>query len=273
MGMFDFPSNGFPNQQTAQPTQPTAPPAQAIPPQQFPQNVAPPPAQQWNPAPGFQQQPVAPPQQPQWPAQSAPGAYGGYPPQGAPAVPAADYDDFDGIGEAALKQGGTRYPQLFSDGQCSHILCIDKIRWMKTRKGPFQYLVEFRVVASNNPRVPPGTPRTYIEQQGKEGWDGRVARFIMGSMGIPGKDVDKAGTRATFADAQPLSGILVVSDMSPASNKKDNNGQPFINVNFRPLSAAEFHAASTAMQQLDQAWRPNQLQPSIRFAAQGQPAR
>lgn len=267
MGMFDFPPQNptttNQNQPQTQQYQQPAPPQNFGPPPQLPQNFGPPPGY---PTPN-QSQPPAP--------------FGGYPPpQGAqpygqpaqpygqPAQQPADYDDFDGINEAAQKQGGTRYPQFFSDQQCSHIAVIDKIAWKKTRNGPFMYLAELRVVVSTNPRVSPGAPRTYMEKQGKEGWDGRIARFIMGALGIPGKDVDKAGTRATFSDAQPLTGILVAVDIAPAASKKGQNGEPFMNVNFRPLSAAEFQAAAGFMQQLDPAWKPNQLQPSIRFAQQ-----
>lgn len=262
--------------QSPQPTpqQPQFYQPQSAPPGFFPQAPQTPPAPPAPPA----QHPAVP--QSFFPPGMPPAAPQGYPPPqngyGQPAPPAAPSgdaptDDDDGLGniaDAALKAGGTRYPQLFMDGACTAVVCIDRTKYFKTRKKFWQYTVELHIVASNAPGVTPGSPRTYMEQSCKEGWESRVARYIMGVTGLPAKEIDESGTRATYHESQPLSRMLVAVDLSPNSNgKKDaNTGRPFLNTNFRPLNAAEFAHFAQVEKSINPQWEPNPLQPSLRFA-------
>jgi len=191
------------------------------------------------------------------------------PPQAAAQAPADDgYDDFANMSDAAQKAGGARYPQLFTDGQCSQILVVDRIKYFRTRIGKIgTYLVEVRVVATNNPKVQVGTPRTIMERADKEGYDSRIAKFIMAACGCGPHDVDTPGTVKTYSSEQPFTGLMFASDGVPAVDKlgkpklDGRTGQQFINVNLRALNATEFAQAAEVWRQVEPSWQVNPLQP------------
>jgi glutaredoxin len=172
-----------------------------------------------------------------------------------------DDDPFADAADAAKKAGGTRFPQIFSDGQCSHALVVDRIIGRRARLGGQSYLVECRVVWCSRPDIAAGTPRTFMELQSKEGWLSRVAKFIMAASGCTAADIDTPGVKSTFSPDQPFVGLMFMNDNSPSPDRKDASGQPFINTNFRAMNASEWARFAPMMQALDANWRPNALQP------------
>jgi len=172
-----------------------------------------------------------------------------------------DDDAYGDINKEAKSGGFARLPYFNEKG--THIVCVDRVIGKKDRKKIDRYIIETRVVHSDNPAVVPGSPRMKMESSDKDGWLARVAQFIMGATGCSPDDIDTAGTRSTFDPSQPLQGILLACDVVPSPDKKDASGNPFMNSSWRALNAAEFQRAAPLWKALDPSWQPNGAQPGL----------
>lgn len=266
MGIFDQP----PNQQPPG-TAPQQPPQPQYPP------VAPPPAQQWGqpapaqpqypPAPSWPQQPVAAPQgygaPPQYPPPGAyPPAPQGYAPpaygqQPAPQPPAGygarPVSPFDNVADAEVY--GTRTPFWNQGDDGTFAVMIGDIRRFETRKRVDTFTIEDKIIFSSNPRIPVGVARCKMEQATKDGADGRIKKIML-ALGN-GATVDNAGVHASWSEAQPFRGTILILDVNAVP------GKPYVNVERRHPTAEELRRLAPMALSVDPSWRPAPLQAAL----------
>lgn len=257
MGIFDQAPPGYPTAPNQQP---------GTPPQQQPQY---PPAtpnpndqrtsfnQPW--APPTPQHPAMPPWSTQPPAQ-APQGYGApaqQPPQAPPpgwAPPAGYASPFDSVQGAEVY--GARVPFWNQGDDGTYAVIVGDIRRFQARKGKIDsFTMEEKIIFSSNPRVPPGAGRCKMEQANKDGADGRVKKMMLALGG--GATVDDAAYHASYSEAQPFRGTILIVEANGVS------GKTYINLERRWPSPEELRKLVSLAQAVDPSWRPAPLQAAL----------
>lgn len=180
---------------------------------------------------------------------------------------AGDEDDLlSGIGDAAKKLGGDRFPLLYTDGVSEGFVCIRRVTRFKKRLGKVvTFAVELMLVESSA-GVQAGSMRSVLEGTDKEAWESRIARIIMAATGADKSEIDGASWAQAYSDDQPFTGLIMAYSNVEARDKDgnpkcDKENKPYVNSQFRAANSADWSRLSKIMPTIDPDWKQNPLQP------------
>lgn len=110
---------------------------------------------------------------------------------------------FENIENASISEGGN----YLNDGD--YLLEVDKVISKKTRKGPHAYIVELKVLESNQPKNRPGSKASYVTTNAQDMFLGNVKAFVAAVCDVDVSEVDEEAAEVTCNEKNPLKGKRV----------------------------------------------------------------
>ena len=128
-----------------------------------------------------------------------------------------------------------------------HMLYVDTIKMIRSRKGEDVFIAEFDILQSDVEARKAGTRMSWAVNFRHDASPGNVKAFLAAVMNVPQTDVDAKGAQYACSDKNPCHGRLVRLEAVMTKTKSNND---FTLCNFRPITddiqskAAELRTAA-----------------------------
>lgn len=128
---------------------------------------------------------------------------------------------FSAVKDARPTQGG-RY---FDPG--NYVVKINRCKHGMTRKNVDFFVVETKILESDNDGLPIGSEASWMVTMDKDAAPGNIKSFAMAATGVDEDGIDEAGILEIVSDRQPLAGMIMRVE---AFNKPTKEGKPFTRI-------------------------------------------
>ena len=117
----------------------------------------------------------------------------------------------------------------------NYLVEIQRCKEGETRKKIPFFVVECKIIQSDNPDMKVGTDCSWLVMMDKDAAPGNIKAFVMAAAGVEEDEVDEAGCEEICSERQPLAGTKMRVE---AYNKPTKAGMPFTRLNWELVEDA-----------------------------------
>lgn len=144
---------------------------------------------------------------------------------------------FGGIKDVKVSKGGIYLLPADDGSTARYRLRVKVLKVMKTRKKEDQFIAEFHILESSQPKRPAGSDASWLANLTRhEAALGNVKGLLAALFNMQEDEIDEAGADAAVDEKeQPCVGMEVICE---AFNKPTKEGKPFTRCNWFPVEEA-----------------------------------